>query len=129
VELTDEKIMETLKAVVAESPDKVYAAPEHMVSLDYSGQPTSMTCFYVHTDENGDRPTPGCLVGQVLNRLGVELDYLADREGTGADALGSGLGISVDARTLLAIAQDRQDHGSTWGKALADAIEGEGVEL
>lgn len=128
MELTADKVTETLKAVVAESPDKVYAAPAHMVTVDYDGKPVGMTCFYVHKDESGEQ-TCGCLVGVVLNRLGVPLETLATYEGTGADGVGSALGLDEDTRTLLTIAQSAQDNGATWGDALARALAGDGAEL
>lgn len=109
-------VTRVLAEVVAERPDHVYAEPVPA--------PMSMTsCYYVHGAE--DDRTPGCLVGHVLNRLGVPLDTLQQHEGESAS--------DVAARTLIITghpdetsavyrvlddAQSWQDLGETWGRAL-----------
>ncbi|MGW1859348.1 hypothetical protein [Streptomyces collinus] len=117
------KVIETLREVVAEQPDYTYEAPAHM-----AGEGAPLSCFYVHVDGNDEPDTPGCLVGHVLNRLGVPLDRLAMYEGTGAGGMVAAVldvtghpdevGNVVD---VLAFTQDAQDNGSTWADALADA--------
>lgn len=115
-----DKVLETLREVVTERPDYTYQPPEHMVSED-----APLACFYVHTDADGNNPTPGCLVGAVLNRVGVSLESLAKREGTGAwsavpallnltghpDAVG-------EAIDVLTAVQEHQDNGADWSRAL-----------
>jgi hypothetical protein len=114
--ITDEQLMDTLRAVVAESPDKIYARPEHMPAL------ASTTCFYVHTDTDGAPEAPGCIVGTVLNRLGVPLEVLAEHEGDAAHKVLTELGIgSWRTQTALRYAQSRQDAEGTWTSALAEA--------
>jgi hypothetical protein len=114
--ITDEQLMDTLRAVVAEAPDKVYARPEHMLKVG------GTTCYYVHTDTDGAPDECGCVVGHVLNRLGVPLDVLTEHEGRSAHKVLHGLGIgSWKGQTALRYAQGRQDAGGTWASALADA--------
>ncbi|MYR95440.1 MULTISPECIES: hypothetical protein [unclassified Streptomyces] len=121
--ITDEKVMQVLKEVVAENPDRVYDAPEHQLTDD------STTCFYVHTDDlTGEPVSPGCLVGQVLNRLGLPLHRLEELEGYDAPQAVTALGLPVSGRTLrvLGQAQQFQDSGKTWGEAYARTM-GEGI--
>jgi hypothetical protein len=106
------KVMDTLRTVVAERPDYVYEAPEELVT-------DGASCFYVHGD------APGCLVGQVLNRLGVPLTDMERYEGTGAYSLLPHVveltgdpDAADDVATALTEAQYQQDQGVTWSKAL-----------
>lgn len=117
------KVLETLRKVVSERPDYMYEAPEHMTS-----EGSQLSCFYVHTDADGNNPTPGCVVGELLHRLGVPLETLALCEGQGAwtavpavlDITGhpNAVGEVIDVLTSV---QDHQDHYSTWGVALKAA--------
>jgi hypothetical protein len=114
---TDEQVMTTLRQVVNERPEYVYTAPKHM--RDFEGDPS---CFYVHTDVNGGASEPGCVVGAVLNRLGVPLESLAEWEGASAHAVAMRV-CYMPPRTAAALsrAQDAQDNGTTWERALASA--------
>lgn len=121
--ITDEKVMKTLKEVVAANPDRIYEAPEHQLADDPS------SCFYVHTDDlTGDPVAPGCLVGQVLNRLGLSLDRLAELEGHDAYQAVAALGLPLSDRTVDALGQVQnvQDSGQTWGEAYVRSM-GEGI--
>lgn len=114
------KVLETLSKVASERPEYVYEAPAHMT------EDRALTCFYVH--ETDGEQTPGCLVGKVLNVLGIPLERLSAYEGTGAysvtervlDVQGEPDAIS-DVLNSLAAAQDAQDNGATWGDALERA--------
>jgi hypothetical protein len=105
VNVTAEKVLETLREVVAERPDYVYEAPEGYTAG------AGVTCFYVHGD------VPGCVVGHVLNRLGVPLSDLALVEGRGAYKVADWfLNITdpdgaVDVEHVLYAVQMRQDRG------------------
>lgn len=104
-----------LRAVVAERPDYIYEPP--------TVRPDPMTaCYYVHGE------APGCLIGHVLNRLGVPLPELARWEGQSADDVANEtLNITghpdavAKVLTELSWAQNFQDGGRSWGDALADA--------
>jgi hypothetical protein len=116
--VTDEQFIDALKAVVAENPEHVYTAPEHMMTENTSPS----TCFYVHTDpENPDELSPGCVVGAALHRLGVPLEQIRKREFTNArvalDYLLPRLsGVTKDyARDV----QAQQDQKKTWAESLA----------
>lgn len=107
--ITDEKIMATLREVVAERPEFIYQKP-------LASEGNVAVCRYVHGD------VPGCLVGQVLHRLGVSLGTLSVHEGQPAHSLADTLDIGSQAvRWALNAAQTAQDGGSTWGEALACA--------
>ncbi|WBP87026.1 hypothetical protein [Kitasatospora cathayae] len=115
VTLSDNQIMTTLREVVAERPYFIYSPPEHH-------DDDTARCYYVHVDENGDNETPGCLVGAVLNRLGVPLDVLAKYEGSGAGSVSRAVAnVSDTAALALAVAQDAQDNGAAWSRALEAA--------
>lgn len=129
MEITGTQVLETLKAVVAERPDYVYEAPAHQVHMDPEGLINS-TCFYVHADEDGSNERPGCLVGEVLHRLGVPLAELAEHEGNGASQVARVFGVDDrDALTVLDEAQCHQDQGVAWGRALEAALAPTGAAL
>lgn len=112
---SDDQVMNALREVVAENPDKVYQAPEHMKS--FSDDPS---CFYAHANESGGDLKPGCVVGHVLHRLGVSLDDLTENEGLGAHAVVPALGIkgvSEEMGLILRRVQRLQDQGDSWGLA------------
>jgi hypothetical protein len=111
------KVLQTLREVVAERPEYEYKAPADMLSYEDSSM-----CFYVHGDQ------PGCLVGHVLNRVGVPLSVLAQREGVGAYSVVPQVlnltGEPDDVATVqdvLTEVQYAQDQGATWGEALEEA--------
>jgi hypothetical protein len=107
--ITDEKIMATLREVVAERPEFIYQKPP-------ASEGRVPVCRYVHGD------VPGCLIGHVLHRLGVSLETLSVQEGQPAQHLTETLGIGGDAvRWAMGAAQSVQDSGSTWSEALAGA--------
>lgn len=124
-DITDDQIMATLAEVVGEAPETVYASPEHMIdAATTNGNTNGETCFYVHRPAPGTDgdAQPGCLVGQVLNRLGVPLDELAEHEARGADYVMTQLGIGTDqTRDALCNAQSIQDSGKPWSDALIRA--------
>lgn len=113
MEITDTQIISTLREVVAERPDYVYKAPAHMEGA------ISGACFYVHTD--GGAGKPGCIVGYVLNRLGVPLADLTVWEGTSALEVAAEFGVSDEAARTLNHAQIVQDGGESWSAALESA--------
>lgn len=79
-------------------------------------------CQYVHTDK------PGCIVGNVLHRLGVPLDILSRYETRPAKNVVESLyeqGIlefERKALDMLRYAQSYQDNGNSWGDAEVRAL-------
>ncbi|WP_138958954.1 hypothetical protein [Streptomyces sp. YIM 121038] len=110
---TDERLLEALRSVVKESPDRIYAKPEHMPGGE------TYSCFYVHSTEDGDPSEPGCLVGAVLHRLGISLEDIARYEGEGAAVplLQFFDDISISATNTFVSVQGLQDDGVSWGEA------------
>lgn len=106
---TDEQVFATLREVVAERPEHVYEKPEGW------GPDGAIQCFYVHPDG------PGCLVGQVMHRLGVSLEEMSQHEGSGPYVFQRAGHISHFAADVLETAQSSQDEGDTWGDALSAA--------
>ncbi|WP_030997529.1 hypothetical protein [Streptomyces sp. NRRL F-5630] len=114
IKVTADEVMSTLRAVVAERPDYVYARPE--------ADNRAAACLYVHHDDGTAKP--GCLVGTVLHRLGVPLVELAKWEGEGACSMvPSVTNLEWEDTSTLALqtAQEAQDAGVTWAEALAAA--------
>jgi len=68
---------------------------------------------------------PACIIGQVLFQLGLDLNKVDLFFGSVAMAFGMYHDVQVDpdAIELLQKAQDQQDNGVAWGKAVAQAIE------
>ncbi|WP_125262022.1 hypothetical protein [Streptomyces alboflavus] len=110
---TDERLLEALRAVVKESPDRRYKKPDHMPEVE------TYSCYYVHTGETGEPECPGCLVGTVLHRLGIGLEQLAHYEGESASTALKGLFDEVSPSTLTTFyeVQSLQDGGMPWGEA------------
>lgn len=128
--VTKEKVIELLREVVAEfGEDYLYKIPDGCDGHD--GR-----CLYVHTDDVGNR-CPGCIVGQVLHRLGVPFDFFTNREGVEVWGIlpeleGQGWKFTIDASKALEAAQAVQDKATdsfatpgdyTWGAALRAAEE------
>lgn len=114
--VTDSEVLAAVDAALAErGADYVYSNP-------YASTATTpaMSCLYVHGEETG------CLVGNVMHRLGVPLDALQRWEGVRASTVmrraEADLGIVVPAwsRYMLSRAQAQQDHGEEWGEAIAE---------
>ncbi|MFF8367872.1 hypothetical protein ACF05W_03460 [Streptomyces lydicus] len=118
--ITDELALRILREVVAERPEYVYSAPDHMTD-DPAGD--GLGCFYVHRDEDGAMVSAGCAVGVVLNRLGLSLEQLAEEEGsTGHSVIARILPqLSPRTRDILNDMQMRQDDGDPWALAYAKA--------
>ncbi|MFI2909436.1 hypothetical protein ACG2OD_14420 [Streptomyces sp. PDY-4] len=116
--VTEEKALTTLRDVVAERPEYVYSAPEYMKD----GRDDGM-CYYVHTDETGELVSAGCVVGVVLNRLGIPLDVLAEEEERPAYRVVARLFPEFSKRALNTFndVQMSQDEGEPWGTAYAKA--------
>jgi porphobilinogen deaminase len=111
--VTDAELVDTLRAVIAEDPDHVYTVPEHMQD--------GKACYYVHeAHDNPDDLTPGCVVGVVLDRFGVPLDVLHEREGENAATVLRKFFPKIRNETtdLFTYCQNRQDRGDTWAAAL-----------
>jgi hypothetical protein len=127
IQTTLETIIRTAKDVVAESPDYTYEYPAHLPRAESIN---SMSyCMYVHGDK------PGCIVGHIMNRLGVSLDTLDVEEHNGARAvfkrhfkIADGVEFQ-EAASFLEVLQNQQDGASsagaeraTWADALAHAL-------
>lgn len=124
MDLTDEQIITTLRAVVAERPDYVYERPAHMKPIYGDNGHIAADCLYVHTaPDDATDLTPGCLIGKVFHRLGVSLEDLVRWEGKGGFEVADEYGASTEVGNVLSTAQNSQDSGQSWGVALADATE------
>jgi hypothetical protein len=120
VNITLEQVRESAKKIVEANPDLIYTQTEEFKNYG--------TCKYERFGE------PSCLVGQVLARLGVpvevlaELDEQSDGSINGEDVptvlFNAGFEVSNDAYRYMAEAQavqDRTSRPNTWGEALARA--------
>jgi hypothetical protein len=126
-------VLRTLREVADERPDYVYTTPANEPSV-------ASMCYYVHTDDEGHR-VPGCLIGTVLNRLGVPLDKLRQFEGWGARELLTNIVVIVGpnadiASEILVRAQRYQDGSNmiipkrrTWGDVVSYAFSDFGVAV
>jgi hypothetical protein len=117
-QITEAAILAKLDEIVSASPDHVYEIPGHM----YNGD----SCYYVHTDpDTREARSAGCLIGRVLNELGVPLEDLKTHEDEDATAVLKEFAPDVPGKTaaLLNVVQLKQDSGHTWADALATAKE------
>lgn len=112
IPVSSDQLMNAVRDVVKANPTHVYQVPSHGF------------CQYVHAEGEGSFSC-GCLMGHAFNKLGVPLTELAKREGQSAGEVARDVfvikdNISATERFLIA-AQDKQDEGMPWGKALAYA--------
>jgi hypothetical protein len=96
----------------------------------YSNPYNEGACQYFHVDPDAVRFAddvkeedlqPGCLVGQVLVRLGVPKLAIYPYNDVGIDSI-VGLDIDNDALEVLSAAQEVQDDFQPWGAALDAAL-------
>lgn len=113
VVVSDAKMLDALREVARENPNKVYEKPAY-----YNAD--KALCFYVHSDPGTGEESPGCLIAHALVRVGVPLDRMKSWEGSGAALVASALtsGLRADTLDVLAMAQDRQDVGETWADSV-----------
>lgn len=123
------------EAVAERGEDYVYVKPP----LKPCGAENFGSCYYVHAtdmwpegdDERPVEATPGCLVGVVLHRAGVQLSTLQDHDDDGfgatdAQGLVNGLAGTVldttpQVANYLREVQICQDRGQPWGVAMRTA--------
>lgn len=100
--ITAEQLIEKVRELVTANPEFVYRRPEGQIS-----------CLY--REHNG---TPGCLFGQALTALGVELTDVHERRTI--DVLLPQLGISVTRLQVewMMSVQNAQDLGQSWAEAI-----------
>lgn len=131
ITVTGEQIIGELQAIASEFPDYVYETPAEMIDEHGAG-----SCFYVHPSPAG--PTPGCIAGLVLSRLGVPLDVLSTYEFHWATAVAERVldvtgPLSGSAVVALQVAQSSQDgedgYKSNWADAVAEGLSRTGVTL
>ncbi|MFI0211975.1 hypothetical protein ACH4OV_25305 [Streptomyces diastaticus] len=117
IKVTPEQVLDVMREVVAEAGEEFVYEP-----------PTGLgVCLYVHRPHGGGASVPGCLVGQVLHRLGVPLDELTEHEAQLARTMAPKLVDAGEGADLLVTALDNaqaiQDGGHSWGAALRAAEE------
>lgn len=90
----------------------------------YQSDPPDGACLYV---KNGK---PDCIVGRILAKLGVPLEFLADHNRNSksfvflVEALKeAGYQFTPEATTFLDVLQDAQDGNARWGNAYEQARE------
>lgn len=138
IHITHEDVAQALKDVVREYGEgHVYTPPRKT----RGGQTSGMAgCYYTHTqaqrgDDNPDE-TLGCIVGHVLNKLGISIPQLNHAAAVDDSSYGSCDAAELMRRLsrdevatytpevpiLLMTAQGPQDVGITWGVCLASAM-------
>jgi hypothetical protein len=93
----------------------------------------SVACHYFATERDAglvkgvEVGAPMCIVGFVLDALGMEVTDLVPQHniGSGINAVALDLNLPFDDRaiTVLEVAQEQQDGGLTWGDAVKHARE------
>lgn len=124
-EVTTLDVVNEIKKLAAEMPDFVYVAdPEHKIG--------STGCSYIYGGCNKYPEHCGCIVGQALKRLGI--DVAEQHEDAPASLVLRYLGLSDrvgrfvhGANTMLrhsrwiSVVQRQQDKGSSWSEAVEAA--------
>jgi hypothetical protein len=118
--ITLERAVEALTEIVeAEGRDYVYSNPYNEGSCQYFHVDPDKIQFAIDVQEEDLQP--GCLVGQVLVRLGVPKLAIYPYNDVGVDSI-VGLDIDDDALEVLSAAQEVQDDFQPWGAALDSAM-------
>lgn len=115
-------------AIMEKGSDFVYV--KEVEARDEESGESYKVCTYVHPDKEGNLTVPGCLVGNVMARLGVPIEKMAaiNDGGMSARSLFSYLSdrniisITEKAAGLLVNAQAHQDNEFTWGEAVFTAV-------
>jgi hypothetical protein len=125
------------EAIADRGADYIYANENGLVPN--GGLYDTTECQYVHHYGTPEQSI-GCIVGLVLNKLGVTADSLRQAEGQNVIGFAliywglfsyDGTRYSADPEVfghhhgivLLAFAQAKQDKGMPWGQAIAEAKE------
>lgn len=113
--LTKHRALALLEAAVAERGDD-YVYPEELKN----GPGHTCQYFLDGQSDPEDAGKPGCIVGYLLHGLGFTADDVSSWEGNASSTVLRWLGVTVDPELdqALAEAQDYQDNGGTWGKAV-----------
>lgn len=119
------RIREVMAQAVAERGADFVYNPGGVESCYYTSMLLDRHAPHQTLDADDPRSKTGCLIGEVMRRLGIPVDALARIQG-GV----SSLAIQLQDRGLAAMdtpviiclssAQSTQDNGSTWGAALAE---------
>lgn len=124
--VTVEQVTATLKSIVAEKPNYVYEKP--VVLDDTVVVVETEMCMYI----DPGTVTPSCLIGHLMVKLGVQAEALQQYEGIGVSRVFSNF-VTLEPHEkysqevvveALAMAQDTQDLGSSWGAAFKMYKEG-----
>jgi len=111
-------MMEHLNAIVDELGDDFVYTPK-----PYNIKGIETRCVYVHQD------CPDCLIGKILHRMGVPLDFLLVCEGLPATSVCNQLRqipgnsfLTSRVSEILDKAQKEQDRGEPYGDVRKDAV-------
>lgn len=111
--LSEDEVVGGLLVLAGANPRKTYRSP--------TGQGTG--CVNFHDGE------PSCIVGHLLAMHGVTEEDLTVRDGTNLNVVTAKtlvqmglLDVSEDALGLLMLVQSRQDRGTPWALAVAEAL-------
>ena len=114
--------------------------------LDFKYNPTgAQRCYYAPLDQmitvndeidvehykDDPRRLTGCLAGRALDELGVSFDHTAQMSiyAVLAPLMRDGAVEMTEAAVrFLALVQDAQDNGNTWGMSIEDAKNGVAIE-
>jgi hypothetical protein len=109
----------TLEQVVADLRQIAHDQPDHVCPYLGSETDRTMTCAYFAEGQ------PSCIVGHILARHGITQDDLGPlNHGADVSDLVMNEIIDIDLWTedLLLVAQQEQDAGSPWGRAVQEAL-------
>ncbi len=124
IDNSDAAFIAMIREVVKGKESFVYegcpvSAAEKMAELE-SDELDGPVCLYVHRNFDGTR-CPGCMIGQVLIKMGVPLDWfeITGENSTRAKDVMHTLGFSFRIRSAAQSAQDSQDYGLPWHSGLS----------
>lgn len=110
---TAAQVITKVRSLAEAQPNFVYFKPESDIGLGNG-------CLYVH-GRGTDNERGGCIVGQALMALGVEIDVKHEANNASSVIRHMGIEHTPSEVTWLDTVQSGQDTGETWESAVCSA--------
>lgn len=136
--ITGSMALHLIRAAVEEKGSEyIYVNNDGDVAGQVNHDGVMPNCYYLHDAMVDGEPgkVPGCIIGHVAKRMGVQDSLLEQEENNTSDALMDSIMLLTDesddarfditdvAKRVFRAAQSMQDKGKTWGDAYAYARE------
>lgn len=112
-----------LRVITKMGPDFVYSPGGNTGCIYVPKTDPRATLFVAQNKGDCGRDECGCMIGEILEDLGLMTDEIASCGGSIAILFKSGwLEATEEAALLMTMIQSSQDFGSTWGEAFLAGV-------